>query len=171
MSKLEDIFEFMETPRGKALFELNGSNGNKLNTIHAHLIIEEVLTDLLKLTFSFGSNLEDARLQFHQKMKLCRSLIGNNFPSDVYGSIKLLNDIRNKYAHSLSPEGVKLMEHKLVNLVPSDIFEPKEMPVIGGKPIKLELSHQEKYEKSLRWLINELVNITNNSTGTMSCRV
>lgn len=166
MSKFEDLSEIMETSSGKAFFTLNGSNGNKLNTIHAHLIIEEILTDLLKITFSFGSNLEDARLQFHQKMKLCRSLIGNGFSSDIYGAIKLLNDIRNKYAHNLSSEGVELMEHKLVNLVPDDIFEPIEMPTIGGKSIEIELSHQEKYQKSLRWLIDELVNITSKSKVT-----
>ncbi|QPR87296.1 hypothetical protein [Aeromonas hydrophila] len=157
MNKKEDFFSFINTPKGKMFLNVMESNGNKLNTIHAHLIFEELLTEYLLKIFPLNNGIENAKLQFHQKLTLIYSLRNNQLSNQLYGMLKKLNKIRNKYAHSLDPSDVESLENELILSVPKIMFPEKTLSLIGNKKVPLPYTYSEKYVIALRWIFSELI--------------
>ena len=157
----KDIFNFLETPKGKMFLNVIESNGNKFNTIHAHLIFEEIMTELLLDVFCHNKGLESAKLQFHQKLHLVYALKGDLLSHQLYGGLKKLNKIRNSYAHTLNPNGVTELEEDLISTIPKEMFPDKEPFILNKIEIEQTYSFNEKYVVSLNWLFEALINITN----------
>ncbi|WP_375320661.1 hypothetical protein [Aliivibrio logei] len=164
MSKHKDRIAFLEQPEGKMFINVIESNGNKINAINAHLIFEELLTELLRPTFCNNSGIERAKLQFHQKLHLVNALESNKLSPQLYGALKKLNKIRNSYAHSLNPQGVSELEVELISIAPSSVFPEKSLLTLGSKTVKQTYNLPEKYVIALKWMFSELMNITNAST-------
>lgn len=157
MSKKEDIFSLINTPKAKMFLNVIESNGNKLNTIHAHLIFEELLTEYLLTIFPLNNGIENAKLQFHQKLALIYSLSNNPLSHQLYGMLKKLNKIRNKYAHSLDPSDVETLENELISSIPKVMFPEKNISLIGNRTVPLPYTYSEKYVIALRWIFSELI--------------
>ena len=72
-----------------------------------HLLAEQNLRDFCYASVPNSTFLKDARLQFNHISSLARALL--ILPDDVdmswvWGALKLLNDLRNRYAHELDPD-------------------------------------------------------------------
>ncbi len=157
---LEKYEALIKTPQGKFFFNVFESNDTKLNVIHAHLIMEEVITEILRTTFKMESRFEKAKLQFHQKLYLCGSLLGENFNSNVFGALTKFNNIRNKYAHALEPNGIDTLIEEFISIVPSSVYEtiPSDLDVFFSN---VELNHQsKKLLKAMKWTFEELLKTT-----------
>ncbi|MGY6434431.1 hypothetical protein ACXIUX_22730 [Vibrio parahaemolyticus] len=156
----KDFLQLLDKPEGKMVLNVMETNGSKVNTINAHLIFEELLTELLRTVFCENDGIERAKLQFHQKLHLVNSLKSSKLPPHLYGALKKLNKIRNCYAHSLNPQGVNELESDLISIVPSSQFPIKAPFQLGNHSIEQGYDFQEKYVIALRWIFSELMNIT-----------
>ena len=85
------IKKHLETLQDKELIFLKG-----------HLVIEQLLSELLQLSVSEPERLGALRLNFHAKLEHYLAIDGNSIISEGGESIlKSMNSLRNKRAHSL----------------------------------------------------------------------
>lgn len=71
--------------------------------------------------------------------------------------LKKLNKIRNKYAHSLDPSDVEILENELISSIPKIMFPEKTLSLIGNRKVPLPYTYSEKYVIALRWIFSELI--------------
>ncbi len=77
--------------------------------LKGHLLIEELITELLKTKLKNDNPLEikvTPSMMFARKLNLCWALIRTDIKIDIWGHLKELNSIRNKMAHSIEPKGI-----------------------------------------------------------------
>ena len=91
-----------------------------LVVLKGHLLVEELLREYIKARVTNHKYLDDARLTFHQCLCIARSLSNNNDNSKLWKSIKLLNTLRNKLAHSLEPNDIDNKIDEFVNYLTMD---------------------------------------------------
>ena len=72
--------------------------------LKGHLLIEEKLTEALETYLLHGKHLDNARLQFHQKLSLCKGISTGESDNNMWNVIKQLNNLRNSLSHSLAIE-------------------------------------------------------------------
>ena len=72
--------------------------------LKGHLVMEDVMTDAICTFVHHGSQIEDARLQFHQKLKICRSMSLSDQENRMWDMIAAINTLRNQLSHSLDSE-------------------------------------------------------------------
>ncbi len=163
---LEQYEKLIRTPQGKFFFNVYESNDTKLNVIHAHLIIEEVLTEILLTTFKMERRFESAKLQFHQKLFLCGALLEGSFPDSIFGALSKFNTIRNKYAHALEPQGIDSLIDDFINMAPKSIYAAKSTDLEKFFSNQKLDNQSKKLLKTIKWMFDELVNITSKLTRT-----
>lgn len=81
--------------------------------LKCHLLSEQNLRDFCYVSVPNPNFLKAARLQFNHISSLARALL--TLPEDVdmswiWGALKLLNDLRNRYAHELDPDQLAIDE-------------------------------------------------------------
>jgi hypothetical protein len=86
--------------------------------VRGHLILEALLNGLLALTIPPQLD-ELSRLQFAQKLDLAIAV--GALPADVRGSWRLVNGLRNRFAHNLHAELTGVDAKDLLNAMPSDM--------------------------------------------------
>ena len=105
MKDFEDMFEKLL----RFSLHLPSDGGQDLIVLKGHLLIEEVISDILAAYLAksnpLGINLKN-NLMFNQKMNLCWALTGDKFEDEFWRSVKLLNSIRNSMAHSIDPKNI-----------------------------------------------------------------
>jgi len=69
--------------------------------LRGHLLIEELLDNIISLHLKKPSALKDARLTFFQKMRLVQGLLGYGKDDSTLKTIKALNKLRNQISHRL----------------------------------------------------------------------
>lgn len=74
--------------------------------LKGHLLIEQVLTDILDTELSYSKALYDAKMSFSNRLAVVKSIYGtdSSFP---YGVIENLNSLRNQLVHNLEPKDIK----------------------------------------------------------------
>ncbi len=72
--------------------------------LKGHLLIEEKMTEALEIFLLHGKHLGSARLQFHQKLSLCKGISTSDSDNNMWNVIKQLNNLRNALSHSLAVE-------------------------------------------------------------------
>ncbi|MFA0308968.1 hypothetical protein BH581_02990 [Vibrio splendidus] len=81
-----------------------------LVVLKGHLLIEELLSDILTLHLSLDNPLGikiTNNMMFAKKLELCWALSkSTELPDEFWVAIKKLNTIRNKYSHNISPSGI-----------------------------------------------------------------
>jgi hypothetical protein len=107
--------------------------------LKGHLLIEEQLVAFIKSAVPNPDALKDTKLSFHQRLALSHALHHNpeRFGYGwVWPSIKAVNTLRNKLAHTLeSPELEKNMA-TFVDLIESNI----PVPIVPGKGTEYEMA-------------------------------
>ncbi|WP_445364413.1 hypothetical protein ACJJIQ_09140 [Microbulbifer sp. ANSA003] len=98
---VDRILELLPFGEDKALVILKG-----------HLLIEELITEILKIKLQHNPlAINDRTLErwrFRQKLEIFWALAGSELPVFVWQSIAKLNSIRNKMAHSLEPAEIDI---------------------------------------------------------------
>lgn len=72
--------------------------------LKGHLVIEELLTEALQRFVHHSDYIASARLQFHQKLNLCRAISVSEQDNEMWELIAKINNIRNHLSHSLGDE-------------------------------------------------------------------
>lgn len=106
--------------------------------LKGHLVMEEIMTDSIRTFVHHPDLVENSRLQFHQKLQLCRAMSVSDQQNEMWGLISAINALRNHLSHSLDPEA----RHKRIAIldaqfsrqfadgVPEDLAEmPKDMAI------------------------------------------
>ena len=86
-----------------------GRNDLSLIVLKGHLLLEQLLTALISHYCRPSGDLRQARLQFAQKVGLVKAFVLFPFPSQFWEMLKVINQLRNDFAHELEPK--KLEEH------------------------------------------------------------
>ena len=124
--------------------------------LRGHLLLEELLDEVLKAWLKDPSVLSDTRLTFHQKMKLSKGIISGGRDGFTWKPVDLLNQLRNRISHRLSPHDLELKIDEFLKCVypedyrdiPSDIYSKSKamrkairtFNFIGKKPKKSYLT-------------------------------
>lgn len=81
-----------------------------LTILKGHLLIEELITELLKTKLEQSDNplgiKIDSGTMFAQKLNLYWAIAQHDLEFDVWCYLKELNSIRNKMAHTIEPQGI-----------------------------------------------------------------
>jgi hypothetical protein len=86
----------------------------ELMVLKGHLLIEEVLNELVEKAVIKQSALRKAKLTFSQVLRLAESIYYRDQASWVWPAADKLNRIRNKMAHSLAGPEVSIMISEFV---------------------------------------------------------
>jgi hypothetical protein len=108
--QIEKILE-ERTTHWRDLSDKHFANVSELSLIvlKGHLLLEQLLTALILHYARPSADLREARLQFSQKVALVRAFVIFPFPSEFWGLLKVINQLRNDFSHELQPK--KLEEH------------------------------------------------------------
>jgi hypothetical protein len=101
--------------------------------LKGHLLIESALDNILTLMVFYPKHLESARLSFHQKMNIARSLCLRKESFQIWAVIAAVNALRNALAHELEGETrvkrmAQLRQLYVLELDGADTKQTKEMP-------------------------------------------
>ncbi|CAK1963716.1 conserved hypothetical protein [Vibrio crassostreae] len=82
-----------------------------LVVLKGHLLLEELLVEILNSSLSesnpLGIKVSASNMMFARKLELCWALVGHkSVISEVWSSLKMLNQIRNKMSHHVNPQGI-----------------------------------------------------------------
>ncbi len=69
--------------------------------LRGHLLIEELLDDIISFYLKEPSAINDARLTFFQKMRLAQGILGKKNDDSTWKVIEALNRLRNQISHRL----------------------------------------------------------------------
>jgi hypothetical protein len=83
--------------------------------LKGHLLIEEILNNLIDQKCKLPCYIEEAKLTFFQKIKLLQALIESDIQSKIpWNSLESLNILRNQISHNIEP---KDFETKIENFI------------------------------------------------------
>lgn len=78
----------------------------ELVLLKGHLVIEQLITELLELSLEESNRLQSIRPMFNNKLEIYLAIEGNSIISEgLEKAIKGLNSLRNKLAHNLNHPG------------------------------------------------------------------
>lgn len=101
------------------LDNLPNGNDKTLIVLKGHLLIEELMTEILKLKIE-GNPLGLAvqkRWMFNKKLELCWALVKDELEPGLWDSIKKLNGVRNDMSHQLQPNNIdKKIEEFIISV-------------------------------------------------------
>ena len=95
----------LEEVRAKFTDQLQTVDDVAQIVLKGHLVIEEVMTESIQTFLLHKEFVEDARLQFHQKLQLCRAISVSDQNNNMWNLIASINSVRNQLSHSLDPAG------------------------------------------------------------------
>lgn len=98
--------------------------------LKGHLVAEDLMNQALEAFVLHGEHVEDARLQFNQKLELCKAISVSDNKNNMWNLIKKINVLRNALSHSLAPERRKKAVESLASIYDQE-FDPR-MRVIDG---------------------------------------
>jgi len=98
--------------------------------LKGHLVAEDLMNQALEAFVLHGEHIEDARLQFHQKLELCKAISVNDNCNNMWNLIKKINVLRNALSHSLDPERREKAVQSLASIYDQE-FGPKTRKIDG----------------------------------------
>lgn len=98
--------------------------------LKGHLVAEDLMREALESFVLHGEHIEDARLQFHQKLELCKSISLSDNKNNMWNLIKKLNVVRNALSHSLD-EGRRSKAIQSLQSIYDQEFDPKTREIEG----------------------------------------
>ncbi|MEC8963732.1 MAG: hypothetical protein VX649_02850 [Pseudomonadota bacterium] len=72
--------------------------------LKGHLVAEDLMNQALEAFVLHVEHIENAKLQFHQKLELCKAISVNDNNNNMWNLIKKINVLRNALSHSLDPD-------------------------------------------------------------------
>ena len=105
-----------------------------LSLLKGHLLIEELVRELVRQEIAAPDELKDANLTFDQVLCLARALTGDRCPSWMWIAVRKLNTIRNHLAHKLEPKGFDDRVVEFIAYVKSNAtvpIKPDVLKIVG----------------------------------------
>lgn len=94
---------------------LPDSSDLALITLKGHLLVEEILDDIIALHCKKPSALSEANMPFYLKARLAHALVGDDsLPCQVWPMIDALRVLRNELAHKLDSPKLKTAVSKFI---------------------------------------------------------
>lgn len=72
--------------------------------LKGHLVVEDLMNKALESFMLHGEHIEDARLQFHQKLEICKSISLSDNKNNMWNLIMKIYVLRNALSHSLDKD-------------------------------------------------------------------
>ena len=102
--------------------------------LRGHLLVEELLDEVIGAWLKDPSVLPDTRLTFNQKLKLAQGIISGGKDDFTWKPVELLNQLRNRISHRLNPHDLELKIDEFLKCVyledygeiPSDIYSKRK---------------------------------------------
>ena len=88
---------------------------NLTTILKGHLLIEEIISELVQRVGTNEKAIKDARLSFHQYACVAKAIYYEENNEWVWGAILKLNKIRNKLAHNLEPDGIEDLVEEFID--------------------------------------------------------
>lgn len=109
----------------------------ELILLKGHLVIEQLVTELLELNLRDPSRLSAINPMFYKKLEIYLAIAGNSIISDgLEKLLKDLNSLRNKLAHNLKHPNFNIMLKDWVQRASrTKINNPDDIPEIRSKLI------------------------------------
>jgi hypothetical protein len=98
--------------------------------LKGHLVVEDLMNKALESFVFHGDHIDDARLQFHQKLELCRSISLKDNKNNMWNLIKKINSLRNALSHSIDKERRNKAIQSLMSIYDHE-FDPKTRNIDG----------------------------------------
>lgn len=98
--------------------------------LKGHLVAEDLMNQALEAFVLHGEHIANARLQFHQKLELCRAISVSNNRDTMWSLIKQINVLRNTLSHSLDPIKREKAVVSLASIYDQE-FDPKTRLIDG----------------------------------------
>ncbi|MGO2498647.1 MAG: hypothetical protein ACTH6I_11570 [Vibrio litoralis] len=98
--------------------------------LKGHLVIEDLMTQALEAYVLHAEFVGNARLQFNQKLELCKSISLSNQNKVTWNLIKKINVLRNALSHSLDPERRSKAVESLKSIYDQE-FDPRTRVIDG----------------------------------------
>ncbi len=98
--------------------------------LKGHLVAEDLMNKALESFMLHGEHIEDARLQFHQKLELCKSISLSDNKNNMWNLIKKINVLRNALSHSLDKERREKAIQSLKSIYDQE-FDPETRNIDG----------------------------------------
>ena len=97
----------LEKGRKEAIERNKKLNALTLAVIRGHLILEQAIDEFLGASLFHPERVQQSRFQFLHKAQMCKSLSLHQNDNDIWALVWDGNELRNKVAHSLSPDEIK----------------------------------------------------------------
>ena len=94
--------------------------------LKGHLVLEEIMSEAIETFVHHGEKIQDARLQFSQKVKICRSMSLNEQDNPMWDLLQAINTLRNQMSHSLDRGKRERKVDSLVNHFDREFPELKD---------------------------------------------
>lgn len=98
--------------------------------LKGHLVAEGLINQALEAFVLHGEHVEDARLQFNQKLELCKAISVSDNKNNMWNLIKKINVLRNALSHSLDPDRRRKAVESLASIYDQE-FDPKTRDIEG----------------------------------------
>ena len=133
--ELVDAFERTEQAFSRYASLIPKTDDLSLIVLKGHLIIEEILYNLLLEHCGRPKHLEKAKLRFSQLMWVLRSVVKPPIIDMVWETISIINSLRNKLSHNLEPKDLSKYISSLKKLTVNNMkikpegYKPPNTPV------------------------------------------
>jgi hypothetical protein len=109
------------------VYHCSKNNNTQNHILNTHLIVEQVLTKIIKENFTLKKSLELKKINYQMKLDLMYSI--KLIDKDCYQNFSELGEIRNKYTHELSYEH-DFDDTKLsLQVKDKNAFQIKDIPI------------------------------------------
>jgi hypothetical protein len=118
-----DFFEQLSERARKIDQHMGKEIDTTMIILKGHLLVEETLTEILVFTFKESNpmTIKIHNMMFAQKANLVWALKHEKMKLNIWPSLKRLNAIRNKMAHSLEPSDIDSLIEDFVKGVGNDL--------------------------------------------------
>lgn len=118
-----------------------------LIVLKGHLLVEEMLSELLAILFHFPQHLEGLHSSFHLKASIVRAACQYDENNKAWDLITALNKTRNELIHNLEPP-------KLEKVLTTLFSVHKQVDVIDV-PVDRNQEHLAEASQRLKWAIQD----------------
>lgn len=146
------IKEVRDKRQGRIFAHLPKTNDLTLLALKGHLLVEEVLEEIIHAYCLQPSHLEGVDIRFQVKAKLARALIGDILPDSMWTMVDALNSIRNDLAHKLESQKLKA---KVEAFIEKRYLDNKELKRPDKTPeTPEEIAHE--FSITIHYLLGQL---------------
>jgi len=98
--------------------------------LKGHLVAEDLMNKAIESFVLHGEHIDNAKLQFHQKMEICKSISLSDNKNNMWNILKQINVVRNALSHSLNENRRSKAIQSLRSIYDQE-FDPVTRDIVG----------------------------------------